>query len=212
MSWRSKREEVVPDPAPDPAEVDDAVAKRLAELTHREVALRKITEAVEKQRTRLEERERAVERSAEAVAVGEAERIKEATRRADQAERAAEQAERRAKQAERRVRELEQRLATAEARPKTPPPAVPIEQERVASPTAPAEEPAPAPAPALEAETTEGTYTLQRLERLVEEGRLRGDPAAEEWAYYLPLLREHAEPDGRLPAQFASLVDTVFAE
>ena len=43
------------------------------------------------------------------------------------------------------------------------------------------------------------------------EAQLRGDLQAEEWAMYLPLLREHADLDGRLPAQFAPLVDSIFA-
>jgi hypothetical protein len=63
---------------------------------------------------------------------------------------------------------------------------------------------------AIDPDATDAPYTLQRLERLLHDAQLRGDPQAEEWAYYLPLLREHAEPDGRLPAQFASLVDSIF--
>jgi chromosome segregation ATPase len=181
MSWRSKRDEVVPEEASTPEAGDAVLAQRLAELTHREVALRRITEAVEEQRTRLEERERELATAAAAAADGDEQRVQESVRRAEQAEQ--------------RVRELEQRVAELEARPEEA-----------------TEEPLPAPpAAALESETTEGTYTLQRLERLVEEARDRGDPQAEEWAFYLPLLRDHAEPDGRLPAQFASLVDSVFA-
>jgi hypothetical protein len=71
--------------------------------------------------------------------------------------------------------------------------------------------PAAPPAPGIDLESRDATYTLQRLEHLVEEARRLGAPQADEWACYLPLLREHAEPDGRLPAQFASLVDSVFA-
>jgi chromosome segregation ATPase len=184
MSWRSKPDEVVPEEASTLEAGDAALAQRLAELTHREVALRRITEAVEKERTRLEERERELASAAAAAAAGDEQRLQESARRAEQAEQ--------------RVRELEQRVAELEATPsEAPPPAAAIER-------------APIP-PALESETTEGTYTLQRLERLVEEARDRGDPQAEEWAFYLPLLRDHAEPDGRLPAQFASLVDSVFA-
>jgi hypothetical protein len=51
---------------------------------------------------------------------------------------------------------------------------------------------------------------MDELERLVSEAHTQGDPNAEEWAFYLPLLRQHAEPDGRIPAQFDSLVMTVF--
>src|SRR5258705_11642814 len=72
MSWRSKRTEDAPEEAPAPTGDDDVLAQRLAELTHREVALRRITEVVEKQRTRLEERERALESATSAaVAAGE---------------------------------------------------------------------------------------------------------------------------------------------
>jgi hypothetical protein len=189
MSWRSKRDQVVPEEAPVPPADDDVLAQRVAELTHREVALRRITEVVEKQRTRLEERERALESSTSAAAAAGEERLTEAIRRAEQSEQ--------------RVRELEQHLTELEARPAPQAPEVAVEAP-------------PAPEPALRAraidpDATEATYTLQRLERLVNEAQLRGDPQAEEWAYYLPLLREHAEPDGRLPAQFASLVDSIFA-
>jgi hypothetical protein len=34
----------------------------------------------------------------------------------------------------------------------------------------------------------------------------------EEWRSYLYYLREHADPDGRLPASFDPLVDDVFGE
>src|SRR5258705_10525712 len=86
MSWRSKRTEDAPEEAPAPTADDDVLAQRLAELTHREVALRRITEVVEKQRTRLEERERALgSATSAAVAAGE-ERLADAIRRAEQAE------------------------------------------------------------------------------------------------------------------------------
>src|SRR5437879_12527361 len=97
MSWRSKQTEVVPQEAATP---DDALAQRLAELTHREVALRRITEVVEKQRTRLEERERALESATSAAVVAGEERLADAIRRAEQAAQ--------------RVRELAQRLGELE--------------------------------------------------------------------------------------------------
>jgi hypothetical protein len=192
MSWRSKRAEPVPEEPPAPVAEDDVLVQRLAELTHREVALRRITEVVEKQRTSLEERERALAGS-ESEAVAAAEKgLAEATGRAERAEQ--------------RVRELEQQVTALKARPE--PPLVTAEP-----PPAPVSTPAPEPpAHGVELEGTESTYTLRRLERLVHDAQLRGDPQAEEWAYYLPLLREHAEPDGRLPAQFASLVDSIFAD
>jgi hypothetical protein len=202
MSWRSKPDQPEPEDAPPPSvDDDDELAKRLAELTHREVALRKITDVVEKQRTNLEERERALASSASSAVAAAEKRLAAATRRA-------EQAEVRVHALELRVAELEQNIAELEALPK------PQRQEVVAAaPPEPKPElsaPAP-PEPTFDPDATESTYTLQRLERLVHEAQLRGDPQADEWGYYLPLLREHAEPDGRLPAQFASLVDSVFA-
>jgi hypothetical protein len=190
MSWRSKRAEVVPEEAPAPTDDDAALVEKLAELTHREVALRRITDVVEKQRTSLEERELALERSTSAAAAAGEERLAEAIQRAEQSEQ--------------RVRELEQHVSELEARP--------APQAEPAAPVEAIEEPfAPPLRPRVLDLDGEPTYTLQRLERLVHEAELRGDPQAEEWAYYLPLLREQAEPDGRLPAQFASLVDSIFA-
>jgi hypothetical protein len=191
MSWRSKRAEVVPEEAPAPTDDHAALVEKLAELTHREVALRRITDVVEKQRTSLEERELALESSASAAAAAGEERLAEAIQRAEQSEQ--------------RVRELEQHVSELEARPAP-------QAEPAAAPVEAIEEPlAPPLRPRVLDLDGEPTYTLQRLERLVHEAELRGDPQAEEWAYYLPLLREQAEPDGRLPAQFASLVDSIFA-
>jgi exonuclease VII large subunit len=193
MSWRAKSDQAVPEEAPAPTSGDGVLAQRLAELTHREVALRRITEVVEKQRTRLEERERALESSAAAAVAADDERLAEAMRRAEQFEQ--------------RVRELEQQVSELQARPAPQAPEPAIE-----APPDPEPEPEPPPrAHVVDLDATESTYTLQRLERLVHDAQLRGDPQAEEWSYYLPLLREHAEPDGRLPAQFASLVDSIFA-
>lgn len=189
MSWRSKRDQVAREEALAATADDDALAQRLAELTHREVALRRITEVVEKQRTHLEERERALARSTSAAAAAAEGRLAEAIRRAEQSEQ--------------RVRELEQQLSELEAQPAPQAPEVAIEAPELAA------EP-PLRARAVDPDAAEAPYTLQRLERLVREAELRGDPQAEEWAYYLPLLREQAEPDGRLPAQFVSLVDSIF--
>jgi hypothetical protein len=190
MSWRSKRDQEAPEEAPG---VDDALAQRLAELTHREVALRRITDVVEQQRTRLEERERALESSSPP----EDERLAAAIRRAEQAEQ--------------RARELERQIGELQARPA---PQAPAREHAVEATPGPEPEQAPEPAPRapiVDLDATESTFTLQRLERLVHDAQLRGDPQAEEWAYYLPLLREHADPDGRLPAQFAPLVDSIFS-
>jgi hypothetical protein len=169
----------------------DEVAQKLAELTHREAALRRITQAVEEQRTRLEERERALEREA----------VPPAPAVDDSLRGALEEAVRRAERAEQRGRELEARVADLEGR-----------LESVLAQAAPAAnavaEPAVPPAP--QRPPDDGTYNIRRIEELVREAELRGDPQAEEWAYYLPLLRQHADADGRLPAQFDTLVDSVF--
>jgi len=125
MSWRSKRDQVVPEEPPAPMAEDDVLAQRVAELTHREVALRRVTEVVEKQRTRLEERERALESSASAAAAAGEERLAEAIRRAEQSEQ--------------RVRELEQHVSELEARPEPQPRELAIEVPP------PAAEPPPAP-------------------------------------------------------------------
>jgi DNA repair exonuclease SbcCD ATPase subunit len=191
MSWRSKGDQAVPEEAPALTGDDDALAERLAELTHREVALRRITDVVEKQRTRLEERERALATSTSAAVADAEQRLADVTGRA-------EQAEQRARELEQRVQELEHHVSKLEARPEAQAPAPAVE--------------AATPARAVDPEAADAPYTLQRLERFVRDAQLRGDPQAEEWAYYLPLLREHAEPDGRLPAQFASLVDSIFAD
>lgn len=211
MAWRIKRDKVnaepegaaagvEPEPVPDPFEeaVAEAVAGRLAELTHREAALRRLTEAVEKQRTRLEERERELAEAGPSPA--EVERVAHAERRAEEADARATEADRRAEEAARRAQQLEERIAELATR---------LEAAE-AAPAVVAEEPEPSVAGGGEAATAYGPYTLPRLEQLLREAEQSGDPQAEEWAYYLPLLREHAGPDGRLPAQFDSLVDSLF--
>jgi Rad3-related DNA helicase len=190
MSWRSKRDQVVSEEGPGTEAVDDALAARLSELTHREVALRRITQVVEQQRTRLEERERALASSASAAVADSEHRLGEAVERAERAEL--------------RVRELERRVAELEARPEPQPPEAAVE-----APVAAADP--PLRAIPVDPDAAEAPYTLQRLERLAHDAQLRGDSQAEEMAAYLPLLREHAEPDGRLPVQFASLVDSIFS-
>ena len=88
----------------------------------------------------------------------------------------------RAEKAEERADELETELS---------------EQQQV-----PEEEPVDPGAP--------GEYHLRQLEQLLRDAQLRGEPQAEEWAYYLSLLSEHADFDGRLPQQFNALVANVF--
>jgi hypothetical protein len=173
---------------------DDELAARLARLTHREAALRRVTEAVEQQRTRVTEQERALERRERALAERES-APPEDDDRLDEAVRRAEEAERRVRELEERVADLATRLESATAqRPPSPP---------VAAHEA-------APAPVTEPSNGDDAYHLRRLEHLVRDAELRGDPAAEELAYYLPLLREHADVDGHLPREFHTLVDSVF--
>jgi hypothetical protein len=188
-----------PDPAPTAVAppAPDAVAQKLAELTHREAALRRITAAVEEQRTRLEERERMLEREAAPPAPAVDDRLREEL---EEAVRRAERAEQRERELEGRVAELASRLESVLAQ--AAPAALVANGE--AEPTA------PVVPPASERPPDDGTYTVWRVEELVRDAELRGDPRAEEWAYYLPLLRQHADADGRLPVQFDTLVESVF--
>lgn len=186
----------------DRQEREDELARRLTELTHREAALRRMVEAIERQRTKLEEREQAL-----ASASGDADerdaRLSEATRRA-------EAAEEHARTLERRVAELQEQLdaaqaaAAAAAAPPQPAPVEPSPPPSAAPETA--AEPALSTAPSSES----GAYTLQQLEHAIADAQVRGEPQAEEWVFYLPLLREHARIDGTIPAQFDSLIDSVF--
>ena len=196
-----------------PASGDDELSRRLAELTHREVALRKITEAVERQRTQLEERERALDRadsSLEALveraelAEGRAERAEQL---ADRAEQRATDAHRRSEEAEEKVRELTERVAELEALVAAQRREI-VEQLDVIRPIE-LEQLAPL-MPEAEAPVDDGRYTLQRLEQLIRDAQLTNEPHAEEWTYYLRLLREHADAVGRLPIEFHALIDSVF--
>jgi hypothetical protein len=51
---------------------------------------------------------------------------------------------------------------------------------------------------------------MAEVERLVADAYAQGLPEAEEWSFYLPLLRERSRPDGTLPAQFDALLESVF--
>jgi hypothetical protein len=190
---------VIERPAETAASADE-LASRLARLTHREAALRRVTEAVEQQRARLAEQERALERRERALEERESappeddERLEEAVRRA-------EDAERRVRELEERVADLATRLESATTRPAVSP---------TSAPPSPGAAHEAAPPPVTEPSNGDDTYHLRRLEHLVRDAELRGDPSAEEWAYYLPLLREHADAEGHLPREFHTLVDSVF--
>jgi capsular polysaccharide biosynthesis protein len=69
----------------------------------------------------------------------------------------------------------------------------------------------PAPTPARERAANSGV-TLAELERLVREQRAEHPDRAEDWAFYLVYLREHADATGRLPESFDWLLDDVFGE
>ena len=169
MPWRFKPDLAVPEEVPEPSDGDDLLASRLEELTHREVALRRITEVVERQRSRLEERERALQSSTSRAAADADKRLAQAVRRADRAEQ--------------RVRELEEQVAALETAAQPPEPKVEFVAEPEVAPV-----PVWAPPPPDEpGGYGEPTYTLQHLERLVHEAQLRGDLQAEEWAMSLPL-------------------------
>lgn len=84
-----------------------------------------------------------------------------------------------------------------------PPPPVP---EPVAEPE-PEPEPTPSPPPAATRE-----WNLWELERLARE-HAGADPARDEERSFLLLsLREHAQPDGNLPAEFDQLVRDAFGD
>src|SRR5262249_54911365 len=93
----------------------------------------------------------------------------------------------RAEKAEEHAQELEAELA---------------ERQQQAEQAAAEEEPVVPGAP--------GEYNLRQLEQLLRDAQLRSEPQAEEWAYYVPLLSEHADFEGRLPPEFNALVANVF--
>lgn len=193
-----------PAPVERPVPADDELSRRLAELTHREVALRKVTEVVERQRTQLEEREQALDRAearqAESAPAVDAAALQALVDRAELAERRAGQAEQKVRGLSDRVAELEE-LISAQRDAITEQPEVirPMKLEDLPPLMSEAKVP-----------VDDGWYTLERLEQLIRAAQLTNEPQAEEWAYYLPLLREHADTAGRLPVEFHALIDSVF--
>ena len=103
-------------------------------------------------------------------------------------------AQARAAEAEARVRELEAQVE---------------ELQRIPEPVV--EEPEPEPDPEPEPEP-EPESAIERIEHAIAEAHAQGAPEAEEWSFYLPLLREHARPDGSLPPEFEELVESVFGD
>jgi len=164
--------------------------RRLPTDASRSRAAPLITEGVDNSAHASSNAKRALERNTSAAAAAGEQRLAEQRR-------AQRNLDRRARD-RKRFRELEQRVTSSRSTspswrrgPEPPPP-----QSRSMRPSP--------RAPSTRTPNTEATYTLA-LERLVRERSLRGDPHAEEWAYYLPLLLELRRPDSAA-AQFASLV------
>jgi hypothetical protein len=90
---------------------------------------------------------------------------------------------------------------------------VAVEPEPVPEPPAPLPPPVPQPEPAPEPipAAAGGLPTLNELEQLVAQHAHEFPDQAEEWRYYTVFLRDYADYDGRLPAQFDYLVFDVFA-
>jgi hypothetical protein len=207
-----------------PAAADEGVydAAVHEELMQRERRLGAQLDAVRQGKERLREREAELDAREAELAAGT---YKDADRlRADLEER---QAHLRrvhdslAAQAERlslRAQELEEReralpvpavLPVGALVPEVVPPLVPEPEPVAPSPppvvSVPEPEPPPLPPPVA---GPAGAFNVFELERLV---RARaGDPAADEWNYYLLYLRDYASVDGELPAQFDGLVWDVF--
>lgn len=104
----------------------------------------------------------------------------------------------RAARAEARAAELEERVRVLQGR---------VEELEAA---ARGERSAGATSAASSMAGTWGAPTMARLERVVAEAFDRGLPEAEEWSFYLPLLRDRADAQGRLPPELDSLVESVF--
>ncbi|MEP7334378.1 MAG: hypothetical protein ABI717_01230 [Actinomycetota bacterium] len=88
------------------------------------------------------------------------------------------------------------------------------ELERIAASQAAAPEPEPEPEPVAPAQLLgpAGAWNVVALERLVAERGAEFPERVEEWKAYLFFLREHASPEGALPASFDALVDETFHE
>jgi len=189
-----------PAPPAHPAAQSGELERKLAEVAARESALRRMMDAVQKHH-------------GGAVVAG-----------VDPEEHAAvqlraERAEARVGELEARVGQLEARLAEALSAPASAAP-IPAPAPAAPAPVPPAAAPAPPPPPQPRPvappppppppPVVRGRPTLGQLEALVEDAYRRGAPEAEEWAVYVPLLRDHASADGTLPEQFDALIAQVF--
>jgi O-antigen ligase len=236
----ARREALRPAPAPvivdAEAEYDLSTSEQLIEQRERRLAAQ--SEALRARRRRLaefrralEERERALDQAAVRSLPADHQKTLESleTRESALAEQERLLAERRAeldaaaqreRDLARRERELAFRAAALEAREleraeaaaavpvAAPEPVHVVEPEPEPEPAAPiVVEPTPTPAP-----TEYGSFTLARLEQLVNANAGTYPDRVEEWRYYLFYLRGYADVDERLPSQFDGLVADVFAE
>ena len=166
------------------AERERALAERVAAVTQRELAAARAAASASRELddTELSERERALE-----------ERIAAVTQRELAVARAAAAHARDEVELAERERQLETRWAERGPR---------------AAAAAPR---APEPAPGRGQGEPPGLFNLGDLERLVAERGGAHPDRLDEWESYLQVLRDYAEPDGRLPGSFDWLVQDTFA-
>ena len=193
---------------------DDELERRLAELTRQEAAFRRVVADVEAGRPvdGVPEEELAAAKTradeAEVRAEAAARRADEAVARAERAETQIGKVEAQADVERIRVAENEARAQAAEARVRE----LETQVEELARLPEPVEVPEPPVADTIEAEEDEPGSIMTLIEQAIADAHARGAPEAEEWAFYLPLLREHARPDGSLPPEFGELVESVFGD
>ena len=172
--------------------------QRERELAERERSLTEQREALEQRVRELAEREQAPREEPEPPppppeAARLQERIAAVTAREAAMARQGAQLAMRERELDARAAALAEREAELERREQEPPPG-----------------PEPEPEPAAPGEP--GEWRIEDLERLVSERGGEHPDRIEEWRYYVHFLREHAGPDGTLPASFDYLIDETFAE
>jgi acyl dehydratase len=179
------------------ADREQALQRRSDAIAQRERELAAAVESARKATTSGDELQRRVAAITQRE-LQTARRAAELAERERQLEQVAQRLDARALELDNRERELGKREAE-------PPPAPAPEPE----PAVVAEEPT-APEPAQAA--SRGGWTIQDLERLVQEHGAEHPDRIDEWRYYVHFLREHTDVDGRLPASFDYLVEETFDE
>ncbi len=98
--------------------------------------------------------------------------------------------------------------------PRPEPVAEPVPQPEAAPEPPPEPEPVQHPQPVAEPQpvAAPGDWNLGELERLVREHAAEFPDRAQEWEIYLDSMREHAGPDGQLPASLDWLVWDTFGD